>query len=265
MKMPESDKIVYWHYGSKEVVWHLYPSCSKLGTAAIDGTLCKGNVETAINTGRQMVCPVCKAKFDSRQKDENANTVRAPVPPHEPKKAEIETTKATPEIITPAPKKSASMVQRSTAWIMSIAFAVLTWFCCYGYYDDQYNIGYSDGVRASSQNYDAGYADGEKDGAEKAKRTWYDNGYSTGYSVGYTAGIDDYKKAQSEKSSSNYYSNSQNTYQEPATSNSYTVYITATGSKYHSYGCSYLRDSCYPIDVNDAIARGYTACSRCNP
>lgn len=48
------------------------------------------------------------------------------------------------------------------------------------------------------------------------------------------------------------------------TSNSYTVYITNTGSKYHRDGCSYLKSK-NAIDKNSAIAQGYTACSRCNP
>lgn len=41
-----------------------------------------------------------------------------------------------------------------------------------------------------------------------------------------------------------------------------TVYITRTGSKYHKAGCSYLK-SCIPISKRDAIAAGYTPCSRC--
>ena len=44
-----------------------------------------------------------------------------------------------------------------------------------------------------------------------------------------------------------------------------TVYITKTGAKYHSAGCSYLKKSSTPIELKDAIDRGYTACSRCNP
>lgn len=46
---------------------------------------------------------------------------------------------------------------------------------------------------------------------------------------------------------------------------SYTVYITDTGKKYHSSGCSYLKQSKNAIDKNSAISQGYTACSRCNP
>lgn len=260
-----ADKVVYWRDGSKEIVWHLYPSCPQLGSAPMDGALCKGSVEAAINTGRQMVCPVCKAKFDSRQDDVNVNTVSVPIPPPKTKKPAVEVQNAQPEVITPAPKKAVPMMQRSTAWMMSIAFAILTWLGCYGYYNNQYSIGYNAGQEAASQSYDTGFADGEKSAIEKSKKTWYDNGYSTGYSVGYNAGIDDYKEAHSEKSSGNNYSNQQNTYQAPSTSTSHTVYITATGRKYHSYGCSYLRNSCYSIDIDDAIKQGYTACSRCNP
>ena len=49
------------------------------------------------------------------------------------------------------------------------------------------------------------------------------------------------------------------------TTNSYTVYITRTGDKYHRGTCSYLRQSKIEIDKDDAIAKGYTPCSRCNP
>lgn len=45
----------------------------------------------------------------------------------------------------------------------------------------------------------------------------------------------------------------------------YTVYITNTGSKYHSKGCQYLRQSCIPIGNIDAEEQGYSPCSRCNP
>ncbi len=44
-----------------------------------------------------------------------------------------------------------------------------------------------------------------------------------------------------------------------------TVYVTRTGAKYHSAGCQYLRQSSIPMQLKDALASGYTACSRCNP
>lgn len=50
---------------------------------------------------------------------------------------------------------------------------------------------------------------------------------------------------------------------KPKAQVSTTVYITETGSKYHRYGCQYLWNSCYSISKKNAIAQGYTACSRC--
>lgn len=44
-----------------------------------------------------------------------------------------------------------------------------------------------------------------------------------------------------------------------------TVYITRTGAKYHRAGCRYLSKSMIPISLKDAVARGYTPCSVCNP
>jgi len=43
------------------------------------------------------------------------------------------------------------------------------------------------------------------------------------------------------------------------------VYITKTGKKYHRGSCSFLRRRKIPISLKDAVARGYTPCSRCNP
>jgi hypothetical protein len=44
-----------------------------------------------------------------------------------------------------------------------------------------------------------------------------------------------------------------------------TVYITESGAKYHRDGCQYLSHSQIAISKDDAIAQGYTPCSRCNP
>jgi hypothetical protein len=43
-----------------------------------------------------------------------------------------------------------------------------------------------------------------------------------------------------------------------------TVYVTRTGSKYHSAGCSYLRKSSIPMKLSEA-SKQYSPCSRCNP
>lgn len=64
-----------------------------------------------------------------------------------------------------------------------------------------------------------------------------------------------------QKTSSSSSSNAENV----STSNSYTVYITDTGKKYHSAGCSYLKNSKHAISKDSAISQGYSACSKCNP
>ena len=49
------------------------------------------------------------------------------------------------------------------------------------------------------------------------------------------------------------------------TKQTYTVYISATGSKYHSYSsCSNMKNA-RAITLEDAKQLGYSACSRCNP
>ncbi|MGE5626654.1 MAG: hypothetical protein ACM3X7_00890 [Solirubrobacterales bacterium] len=55
------------------------------------------------------------------------------------------------------------------------------------------------------------------------------------------------------------------TYTTQGQNNSYTVYITESGSKYHRAGCRYLWHSSYSISKNDAISAGYTPCSICRP
>ncbi len=64
------------------------------------------------------------------------------------------------------------------------------------------------------------------------------------------------------KSSSSKSSSSSSSYSSDD-SQSYTVYVTNTGSKYHKNGCQYLRKSKIPISLSSAKAQGYTACSRC--
>ena len=44
-----------------------------------------------------------------------------------------------------------------------------------------------------------------------------------------------------------------------------TVYITKSGSKYHLAGCPSLKGNGIPIVIDEAVARGYEPCKRCNP
>lgn len=43
-----------------------------------------------------------------------------------------------------------------------------------------------------------------------------------------------------------------------------TVYITASGTKYHRNNCSYLSKSKISISLSKAVEQGYSPCSRCN-
>lgn len=43
------------------------------------------------------------------------------------------------------------------------------------------------------------------------------------------------------------------------------VYITRTGEKYHRGTCSYLKSSKIAVTLQEAVSRGFTPCSRCNP
>ena len=45
--------------------------------------------------------------------------------------------------------------------------------------------------------------------------------------------------------------------------NGETVYITNTGKKYHSSGCSQLKNSKIAISIEDAMRRGYQPCKLC--
>ena len=47
--------------------------------------------------------------------------------------------------------------------------------------------------------------------------------------------------------------------------NSATVYIGATGSKYHRQNCRTLKNGGHAISLSNAQARGYTACKVCRP
>jgi hypothetical protein len=44
-----------------------------------------------------------------------------------------------------------------------------------------------------------------------------------------------------------------------------TVYITKSGTKYHTEGCRYLSSSKYSIELTEAIQKGYGPCSVCRP
>lgn len=50
-----------------------------------------------------------------------------------------------------------------------------------------------------------------------------------------------------------------------STQSSHTVYVTNTGSKYHSAGCRHLKKSKIEIGYDEARSQGYEPCGVCNP
>lgn len=46
---------------------------------------------------------------------------------------------------------------------------------------------------------------------------------------------------------------------------SVTVYITKTGSKYHTKKCYHLKKSCKEIYLDEAVEKGYEPCLNCVP
>ena len=145
-----------------------------------------------------------------------------------------------------------------------------------------YGIGNMNGQEAG---YNSGYSTGQTDKSKELKKFKYtDEDLQHIYQYGYTTGYNEAKGSASSskkpKASSGQTSESSQiggagndtiiqSPQEKAElepdppQKSVTVYITKTGSKYHRYGCQYLRQSCISVSLDSAIAQGYTACSKC--
>lgn len=44
-----------------------------------------------------------------------------------------------------------------------------------------------------------------------------------------------------------------------------TVYVTASGKRYHTATCRYVRKGATPMKLKDAVKEGYSPCSVCKP
>lgn len=93
----------------------------------------------------------------------------------------------------------------------------------------------------SDDAYDSGYEAGLEEGRSEGLSEGYNNGYSDGLS---DAGYED---------------------ESPASSSDAVVYVTPSGSKYHTSSCSYLGDNAEETTLSRAQAQGYTPCSKCHP
>lgn len=176
-------------------------------------------------------------------------------------------------------------VQKKISVWLTLLLAIIT--CAFGYgagldtgsqssYDSGYETGQADKAaeladycytaadlsRQRDAIYQQAFASGESHG--------YDSGYAAGFAKGKEEGKAEAKASQRSSSSgssgssySSGSSGSSNSSSGTSQNQSVTVYITNTGSKYHRYGCSYLRKSCNAISLSNAKAAGYTPCSRC--
>ena len=142
----------------------------------------------------------------------------------------------------------------------------------YESYDVGFIAGKQEGIEDGrgegyGEGYEEGYDVGVSAGKASAGNYSYDNGYSVGYDDGYDAGYDegydDGRASISSGSTSSSDSSSGSGSSSSVQTVTATVYITDTGSKYHRWGCQYLRESSHAILLTEARARGYTACSRC--
>ena len=277
-------KLVYWSTSDTTDVWHLYSDCNALKRAS---HVQSGQPEAAINAGKSHVCKLCRTRWDKdhplsdsvSQDPEPQNDsaeggtpdcssgedlLPAPVPTPPPETPPLSDVSSTAN--SPKPKRRIHTV------VLLLAVLFFLFIFLYPIYESEIKAAYNRGYDAG---YTAGEAYGEETGSEEGYRAGYDEGHSQGYEEGYEDGKEDgeydgygsgyddgytdgYQDAQQYvASSSSSYSNAQES--------TVTVYITATGEKYHRLGCQYLSKSCYSISLSRALAQRYTPCSRCNP
>lgn len=228
-------ELVYWRADIKSDCYHTERNCPNVLFAKEIG---QGTVKEAVVSGHVVKCEECqRIRAEREKKEEERDAARAA----EDKAQE----KLTTNKVKDAKITGAFIGAILTFMACCLFFSSYTEKKSQERYSEGYDIGYSDG---ETYGYDAGHYSGYEQG--------FSEGKEEGYGFGYEAG---YKDGQA------YYSYGENygTYYYHSDTTSQTVYITETGSKYHNWGCQYLSQSCREISLDDAIAQGYTACSRC--
>lgn len=127
-------------------------------------------------------------------------------------------------------------------------------------------------VSASLYGYNLGESVGYESGYDKGRLIGYDQGYAAAssdkkFDIGSFL-TDEMAEVVSERKGGEFVAISEEgekyaTTKTPSSAKEITVYITNTGEKYHRSGCQYLHSSKIAINKSTAIARGYSACSRC--
>ncbi len=144
-------------------------------------------------------------------------------------------------------------------------------------YDEGYSAGYEVGKeeatteynKQAETNYNIAYQDGYNKGYDSALSDdqAYQDGYNEGYEEGYNEGYNEALWEHDLIDNDVYYSVDDDAYYYVDDDTEYnkelTVYVSANGSKYHSYAsCSNMKN---PISMTEsqAINKGYSACSKC--
>lgn len=140
-------------------------------------------------------------------------------------------------------------------WIVLILIALAIFAYTSERVSDAYDKGYAGGSKLASQAYDEGRHYGYNSG--------YHDGYDDGYNAGTAASDILAKYGLNPEGRPLPSSNAPTTPAQSEVNIDQTVYVTAKGKKYHRDGCQYLSKSKYPISLNEAKAKGLTACSKC--
>lgn len=118
-------------------------------------------------------------------------------------------------------------------------------------------VGYQVGYRSVfGEGYETGYAEGNDVGYNEGLEIGKKDGYDIGYEEGGEAAQNDLFYGV--------YGMDGNSITTGAVSGD-TVYCTASGTCYHREGCSYIagKSGLKTMSESDAVASGYTPCSRC--
>ena len=265
------DFFVYLSNSDSRKTFHLYYDCPDLNK----DTGYKALLHKDASSRRGFhVCPVCQSRKDRQEAFSLSAPDSSELVPSETSVPD------TPDIPTSStPSRTSSHTSPFRFWLcvcLSFVIGALLvayflqkdiqqeyekqWLGGYGTGKDAgYDLGYTDGSAKVQQSYDSGYRKGRSDGYNSGYDDGYDFGYDEGHEQGYLDGLvvgASYTPYRNSTSSSSY---------TTQTTQSVTVYVTDTGSKYHRSGCSYLYDSSTPISLSRAKDIGYTPCSRCNP
>lgn len=152
---------------------------------------------------------------------------------------------------TEAPKKGKSSFLSKKRILLGFA-AILIAFCALSAV-----IGYQVGYRSIyGEGYETGYAEGSDLGYNEGLELGQKDGYDIGYEEGGAAAQNDlYYGIYGGEAADN----------AAAVGSSDMVYCTASGTCYHWEGCSYIagKANLKTLSESEAIAAGYSACSRC--